>query len=486
MQINDDVVLLNQQLEDRFFRALLAYGKLVRLVDGTFEPENFSSGLKNKIYLQIVWHVKEYEEVPSRDLLLYGLEQRYNADTATLAKRYLQKIEKIPVPEWNWIVKKIDEIVKSIRFHKKLFLAADQLKAGKLEVAQELILHSIRQGGILHEETKSDIALSADEIQTIVEDEHLFCAPTRIYALDAVIKGLFRKELFVIMAPLNVGKSWGCIHLAVSSLISGKHVLYLTLETAKVRVQQRIFQNISGVVKQAHEAEFERVVKVWDDNWADKEELIVPSLLDIRVVEKQVGILRKFGGNLSVREYASGSCSTADIEREIMLYDAKFGKIPDILIVDGIPDVKNSGEDDKKRQVGLGVITRELRRFATEYNMAVVATHQANRVGMQADIVGAEHTGGAIEIMQIADVAVTLNQTRSENKLGKMRLFLARARGQQKWLLFEMFMNLQLGQFCQVSRSIEVDDYEEDEVDDKKAVSKRLRKRYNRREEEEE
>lgn len=477
MPEENSVLLLDQSIEDRFIKALLSYERMIQLVQNAFEPENFSTTIKHKLYSTIIWHYSEYKAIPEKDILLIEIKELHGQQNVILVQRYLDKIEEIPIPEWNWIITKLDQWVKTIRLHKALYEAADALKKGDLISAQSQILTTIRTSGLVAPAAKNDIDLSLGEIQDIVENDNMLVCPTRIYALDQVIQGLFRKELLIVLAPLNVGKSFAIIHLAVSALLNGKHVLYLTLEMSKDRVMQRIIQNVSGAVSHRHQDEFSREVEVWSDDWQTKELIKVPSLLNIKTMSKHLNILNRFGGTLSLKEYASGTCTLADIEREINTFDAVFNKPPDVLLVDGLLDIKNGGGTDRQRQSGLSDIAKTLRRFASEYNCSVVTTHQSNREGISAEIVGAEHSGQAIEIMQTADTAITLNQTRAEAALGLLRVFIARARNQKKWQMFEVFQNLDIGQFACASQQIEMDNNEQEDEDDDQDIGERIKQR---------
>ena len=478
----NDILLLDQALEDRFIKSLLAHEKMVKVVKGVLEPENFSTQLKHRIYTTVLWHYSEYKTLPDADILQYEFKELYGSKQEILLHRYLAKLSDIPVPEWSWIITKLDNWVKSIRLHKKLFEAAEAIKDGKLEIAQEMIIRTIRSSGLIATTGKNDINLSLDEIQELVEDDNLFCCPTRIYALDDVIRGLFRKELLVVMAPLNTGKSFGIIHLAVSALLSGKHVLYLTLEMSKERVMQRILQNVSGAVKNRYADEVERQVELWSEDWTTKELVKVPTLLNIKTVAKHLNTLSRYGGKFSCKGYPSGTCSVNDIEREILLFDTYFNKLPDVIFIDGLLDIKHSGGgDERKRQAGLAEITTVLRRYSDEYNCSVVVSHQSNRTGLTAEIVTAEHTGQALEIVQIADTAISLNQTRAEVILGKMRIYVLRARNQKKWQMIEIWQNLDIGQFAQASKIMTDEEVYGDEEEEEGSVRDRLKqRRFNR------
>ena len=463
----DDVSLFDQALEDRYIRSILEYEKLLEITSQALTESNFSTKVKGRLFRAIIIYWEEFESIPSMDLLEITIDELYGKEQASLIFRLARKISKLPAPEWAWIVTKIDIFVKSIAIQKTLFEASVLLKQSLLAEAESKLVNVIRDGGVISGKATNDLDLTKSSIYELAKNENNFCCPTRIYALDDQLRGLFRKELFLIMAPMNVGKSWAAVHFSVSALLSGKHVLYITLEMSKDRVLQRILQNISGTYSPRNEEDFERVVEVWGENWEDKEEITSRSLLDTDRVFTNLEILKKFGGLLSVKEYASGTAGIKEIEKEVALYDVTFGKIPDVIIVDGLMDIKYSGNTDNNRQrLGLSQVTRHLRRIASDYNSVVIVTHQGNRESIGADVVGTQHTGESIGIVQIADTGISLNQTKAENQLGKMRISVMRARNQKKWGMVEIWQNLDIGQFCQVSKRVDFDDLSDQEEEE--------------------
>ena len=80
--------------------------------------------------------------------------------------------------------------------------------------------------------------------------------------------------------------------------------------------------------------------------------------------------------------------------------------------------------------------------------------------------------------MQVADTGISLNQSKAEHQLGKMRISVMRARNQQKWGIMEIWQNLDIGQFCQASKKLE-NPVEDD--DSSEGVNDRPGKRRRRR-----
>lgn len=471
--MSDTTYLIDQAIEDRYFRAAMHYPQLLKITVDQLTEQNFSTAPKAKLFRVLKQYYETFGDCPSLDILKITAEEMFPGDSASLITRVADKIHAShQVPEWKWIVSKIDRYIKTIRLRKALYEAAHLLDADGFTEAQDKLVDVIRHSSIITSTSSNDLALTKDDLFKLATDDDAFCCATRIYALDTALRGFYRKELFILMAPTNVGKSWFITHSAVSGLISGKRVLYFTLEMSRERALQRILQNISGTVKPRFDDELSRNVKNWDENWVEKEDYQARSLLDTNKVSGHLQTLGKFGGQLSVKEFASGEATIRDLEREIELFDVTFGGLPDMILVDGLLDIRHAGSSDPtKQRHGLTGLTRDLRRMAKDYNAAVILTHQSNRDSFDAEVVETQHTGESIGIMQVADTGISLNQTKAENKIGKARLNIMRARNMKKWSQIEIWQNLDIGQFCQASKELEMKQ-QEDEGD---------KKEYNRR-----
>ena len=458
---NELVSLLDQGVEDRYFKALMSHPKLAKLTFGDLQPEHFSTSHKGKLFNALRWYWNRYDELPSSDILEITLEEMYDENSVLLIKTLLHKLNKIPVPEWKWILSKIDVFIKTIKLRKALFEASKLLDNDDFEGAEDKVIGVIRSVGLLDTGIPDDLDLTTTDILELAETEDLFIAPTRIYALDDVLHGFFRKEVFVLMAPLNVGKSWFMLNSAVSMLLSGKRVLYFTLEMARERVLERFLRMISGTVKPFSDHELKRVIKLWKDAREDeeKEEYEALSLLNTKKVFGHLQVLKKFGGIFVVKEYPSGEAKVSDIEKAINLFIATHEAPPDIIFVDGLMDMFHTVSSDENRQrVGMISTIRKLRKLAKEENCGVVISHQANRAGLKANIVGVEHTSEALGIMQVADTAVSLSQSKEENKEQKMKMFVMRSRNTAKWKAVRIYQNLDIGQFCLASHKINLEE----------------------------
>lgn len=472
---DDEVRLLDQKIEDRLFRALLEFPELSRLLDGQLDESDFSTRVKANLFRILTWHWQTFSESPSADIIRVEAGELIGGMAPAMVDRYVESIEDLPCPSWEWVVHHADDWVKKIRFHRSLFDAADTLRAGRqdcYDAAVDHVVSAIREGGIVRGGLSNDLELTDEELSEVIDDRALFVSPTRIYALDESIGGLYRQELLIILAGLNTGKTWGANHIGNAGLLSGAYVLHMTLEMNRQRALQRYLQTISGFVRPHSRHDRYREIELWSSDFRKREKHEVKSLLHLGDLSRQLDNLSAFGGVLSVRDYSSGTCTLANIEREIELFDVTHQRPPDIVIVDGLGDM----DVGRERREGLTAITRGLRALAHDRHLAVVATHQANRPGLNVDIVEAEHTGENIAIMQIADTGISLNQTKEEAERGIMRVYLMRARNAKKWLLVEIFQNLEIGQFCQESRVIDLTQPEVRTDDDDHRTQRRRRR----------
>lgn len=460
-----EIALLDQKIEDRLLKGILTYEKLLEVVVDQILPDHFSTKTKANLFHAISWYWKEYGKIPIQDSLEILIEELFPSG-ARACTRMLERILELPEPQYEWLVANVDQYLKKIRLQKALYDAAGHLNENRYASAEDLLVRAIASTGVISSSAVNDLELSKSELFQLSQDHAEFVFPSRVWALDDIIRGFYRKELAIFMAPLNVGKSWAMIHLAVSALMGGHRVLYFTLEMSKQRVLQRLIQNISGTVRPFSDQEYEREIRTWTrEGEQDPTDapLHVRTLLDANKTSRHLEQLRKLEGSLWVQEYPSGEATVKDLEKDILKFDLRFGRLPDVILVDGIMDLEFAGSGDSRNmRFGLGDITKALRKFAVNYNCSVIATHQANRQAIEAEMVGTQHAGESLRIMQVADIAITLNQTSAERALRKMRLHVARSRNTNKGETVALWQNLDIASFHQYSEIVD-ESYEEAE-----------------------
>ena len=455
-------IRINQKLEDRILKGLLDYKKLYPSIVGCIDAGSFSTAYKSSLYRHMVKYWNEHKLAPTVDALKCEIESEGITGQVSLTVKTLDRIAELPKQEWSWLASKITTTIKIVNLQKAIYEASQYIQSDNAakgyERGKKSIIDAITRSGLVSDGLSDELDISRESIIDLFDDDTTsFCCPTRIPPLDSEIQGLFRKELLVCLAPLNIGKSWFMMHIAVNALLSGKAVLYFTCEMSAERVRQRILTNICGLVSpngdsKMREMNVKRLNGV-EDEYPTDEIVKFRTHKDIDFIESQLKFLKRFGGALSIREYPSGACSTANIRQDFDGFDVGFNRPPDVVIVDGLGDLRYDSMSEKEGlRFALSKATKELRSLASEENCAVVASTQTNRQGLKSEHLGAHHVGESLGIMQVCDTAIALSQSSNERQYGIMQLKVIRARNQRRDGAVEIFQDLGAGQFHLNSR----------------------------------
>jgi len=449
-QIQNTVIRLAQtSFDDILLASIFHYPDIATTIVQNTPGDIFSDQNKRFLFQAIKDFVAENHRAPTIEEFKVFLEDwlaRHNRSRELpVFIRLLSSLLNISPPGKDWLLNHLSKLIKLQQFRTLFTQAPALIERRDVEEIQRRFFEIVYRNPFTADGFENLLA-KEPTIEDLIE-QHEFNFPTRIYALDDHIQGVMRKELWVIMAGLNVGKSWACLHFAVSALLNQRSVLFLTLEMSKQKVQKRFYQMMAGLVRPEDPDELLRTISVYDpfeDTYID---IDVPTFSNLEELNASLQTLRLIAGSAKfvLREHPSLSLTPEGILAEVDQFIAHYGHPPDLLVVDGLGDIrvpKTRGYED------FGYAVRLLRSIASKNDLSVIVTHQANRAGLSAQTLTAEHTGRDIQIMQVADVGITLSQTPEEYRQQVMRLRVERARGARKWLTFKLFQDFRIGQFC--------------------------------------
>lgn len=245
--------------------------------------------------------------------------------------------------------------------------------------------------------------------------------PTGITELDSFLGGgLKPKQLGIWMGPTSRGKSLSLIHCGKRAVIQRKRVLHYTLELSEDEVAERYDSSFSTIpMKQLVNEEYELMGRLED-------------------------LGRRWGNALIIKEYAPGKASLNTIKGHIQQC-FQIGFVPDLIIVDYLDLLKPVHRRKEKREE-LSDITTDLRGLAVEMNRGVWSATQSQRAAISMETHTEEQVGDDIGKVNIADIVITLNQTREEVTNEMMRLFLAKNRNGRKYV--EVPIETAFGRMC--------------------------------------
>lgn len=186
--------------------------------------------------------------------------------------------------------------------------------------------------------------------------------PFDVDILNTITKGgLPRKSMSVLLATTGGGKSLVKCHMAASSLMHGKNVLYVTMELAEEEVARRIDANIMDIT-------LDEVREV-----------------PLDVFEKRMNRYKsKTPGKLVIKEYPTGSAHSGHFRHLLNEMRMKKNFTPDIVFIDYLnicASARVKGAAAANSYTLVKSIAEEIRGLAMEFDVAIVTSSQFNRDG---------------------------------------------------------------------------------------------------------
>jgi replicative DNA helicase len=225
--------------------------------------------------------------------------------------------------------------------------------------------------------------------------------PFDLHYLNLITKGgLPNKTLNIILAGTGVGKSLAMCHFASNNLLTGKNVLYITMEMAEERIAERIDANLFDIPI----ADLENISKVVYD-------------------KKMKKIKMKPLGKLIIKEYPTASAGSANFRYLINELKLKKNFKPDIIYIDYLNICTSSRlkmGSNVNSYTYIKAIAEELRGLAVEFNVPIVSATQTTRNGFKSSDLGLEDTSESFGLPATADFMMALISTESLQELNQI------------------------------------------------------------------
>lgn len=351
----------------------------------------------------------------------------------------------------EFVLNRLDTFVKRRAMEHGLLLAKKLISERKFEQAKEtfdnIFTTTVKPNGCIN-------VLDTETVEERLQRAALnVVSPTGILAMDADIKGLCRTQMGIIMARLNVGKSWCATHIGVTGATIGKNVLHICTEMIDDRgVYPRYVQAIACCAPKAV-ANYNRWV-----TFSEQRQASVHGFENIEYIKTAFRGITNKGGNLLLKGYPPGTFSYLDLENLLKMLRAE-NKFPDIIIVDDLLNMKSASNHTEKRH-DLFDTAVNLSRIAKENDTALWLCHQANRSAWKVKTVEADNSAEDLGVMRIADFGISINQTKEEYQLSTARIYIMRNRTGIKETEYEIQQDYGLGQFCIASQRLSGDNDE--------------------------
>lgn len=336
------------------------------------KEEYFDQGAPSVIFKAIKHHVDNYNGIPSKVALKIAIENMSSISDTQLAdsKEMLASLSEDKESQ-DWLMTETEKYVQQ----KAVYIATTKI----IEIQSNAALppekrkKNIPDVGAIPDIMRDAVSISFDtslghdwmddyEARWLSYKHKTRKVPFRLNILNKITKGgAENATLNIILAGVNVGKSLGLCSLAADYLMTGKNVLYISMEMAEEVVAKRIDANLLDV----------SLDDIDDQNITYEE-----------YKRKMEEIRNKKGlGRLKIKQYGNGAAHANTFRALINEYKLKQNFVPDVIIVDylGICASCRIRQYSENSYVLVKAIAEELRALAFDTNTVIWTGAQTTR-----------------------------------------------------------------------------------------------------------
>ena len=393
---------LTSRIETTILSNLVYDEEYIRKVIPFLKEEYFQDGIE-KVIFQTIWsYAEKYKSNPTLDALVIDVQDKaLNEDQYKKSVDYLTEIEETPT-DLDWLTDQTEKWCKDKAIYNAV-LNGIQIIDGKVKDQTPDALPGILSEAL---SVSFDKHVGHDYMEQSADRYEYYHAkeekiPFDLDFFNRITKGgLPNKTLNIALAGTGVGKSLFMCHVAASTLMQGKNVLYITLEMAEEKIAERIDANLMNITM---------------DDMHD-----LPRHMYENRFEK---IQKKTTGNLIVKEYPTASAHCGHFRALFNELALKKDFKPDLVFIDYINICASSrfrAGANVNSYTYIKAIAEEMRGLAVEYNLPIMSATQTTRTGFVSTDVGLEDTSESFGLPATADFMFALISSDELNELNQM------------------------------------------------------------------
>lgn len=367
------------------------------------KPEYFQDRLERIVFEEINSFVEKYNNQPTKETLSIELDKRkdLSGDEFQDVLKIINTLEKNDV-DMNWLVDTTEKFCKDKAVYNAV-LNGIQIIEGKDKNQTPEAIPSILQEALA---VAFDSHVGHDYVENGEERFDFYHKVEEKVEFDLeyfnkITKGgLPQKTLNIALAGTGVGKSLFMCHMAASTLMQGKNVLYITMEMAEERIAERIDANLMNISM--------------DD---------LHNLPKKMFTDRLSKIQNKTNGKLIIKEYPTASAHSGHFRALLKELSLKKSFKPDIIFIDYL-NICSSARFKGNASIGsyfyIKAIAEELRGLAVETNVPIMSATQTTRGGYANSDVGLEDTSESFGLPATADLMFALISTEELEQLNQI------------------------------------------------------------------
>ena len=393
---------LTNRIETTILSNLVYNEEYTRKVIPFLKEDYFQDGVE-KIIFQTIWaYAEKYKSNPTIDALVIDVQDKaLNEEQYKKSVDYLSEIEETPT-DLDWLTDQTEKWCKDKAIYNAV-LNGIQIIDGKVKDQSPDALPGILSEALSVSFDKhvghDYMEQSGDRYEFYHTKEEKI--PFDLDFFNRITKGgLPNKTLNIALAGTGVGKSLFMCHVAASTLMQGKNVLYITLEMAEEKIAERIDANLMNITM---------------DDMHD-----LPRHMYENRFEK---IQKKTSGNLIVKEYPTASAHCGHFRALFNELALKKDFKPDLVFIDYINICASSrfrAGANVNSYTYIKAIAEEMRGLAVEFNLPIMSATQTTRTGFVSTDVGLEDTSESFGLPATADFMFALISSDELNELNQM------------------------------------------------------------------
>ena len=382
------------RIENLILRSLSHSEGFSRKVIPFIKPEYFHDNAERVLFEEIAQYIVKYNSNVTVQALSIEVEQRTDmsdSDIKTI-RTILEDFDAVTGTD-EWMIDSTEKWCKKQAIYNAL-MESVSIANGDSQTKSEDAIPSILSEAL---GVSFDSNVGHDYIEN-AEDRWEYYhqkedkIPFDIDLLNKITKGgLPNKTLNIALAGTGVGKSLFMCHVAASSLMQGKNVLYITAEMAEEKIAERIDSNLLNV------------------NIKDLSEL--PK----QMFEKKIdSVAKKTQGSLVIKEYPTASAHSGHFKSLLNELKLKKNFTPDIIFIDYLNICASSrirAGANANSYTLVKSIAEEIRGLAVEFNVPIVSATQTTRSGYGNSDVGITDTSESFGLPATADLMIALIST---------------------------------------------------------------------------
>lgn len=346
------------------------------------QPEYFDAYQKLLLDYELKFF-NQYKEVARFPTLKDIIREKERGMNQELLLGLIDKIEQIQIDNVEYVKNSAYRYFKERSVKNCLFELVTDWKKHNYDSMKTKLENALKAGE--PKETGHNYVL--DVIKRLSKD---FRNPiTALPSLDPFIGGgLSAGEMGVILAQAGGGKSMFLVALAANAFLSGKKVLYYTLELAEEVVGQRFDSCINNI----------HLKNVWD----------FPDIIQERAEE-----IFEMGGELIVKKFISGQATINTLMAHIRTLETHDNFKPDIIFID-YGDLLKPVDNFTEKRHALDSIYVGIRGMADELRIPIWNAAQTGRSGMDTDKVSLSSIAESLGNARTADVILSVGRDPEE------------------------------------------------------------------------